>query len=163
MVVLDPTRAAATVGFDGVWLNQRTSRDALTTLAIMGREVPDIGFGAAVVLTCLRRPLALAAQALTVWAAVGGHMALDVGVGHQAVVEGQYGYSMHAAVITPRGQPAQFAGADHRRVVGRAGVEADDSRPKEQGLSLAGPGGLMQQMNRTGSTRTDDSPGVPPN
>ncbi|MEU1875507.1 MULTISPECIES: LLM class flavin-dependent oxidoreductase [unclassified Streptomyces] len=68
--------------------------------------MPDIRFGAAVVLTCLRRPLALAAQALTVWAAVGGHMALDVGVGHQAVVEGQYGYSMHAAVITPRGQPA---------------------------------------------------------
>ncbi|WP_424851397.1 LLM class flavin-dependent oxidoreductase [Streptomyces sp. SAI-129] len=105
-VVLDQTRAAATAGFDGVWLNQRTSRDALTTLAIMGREVPDIEFGTAVVPTCLRRPLALAAQALTVRAAVGGRMALDVGVGHQVVVEGQYGYSMHAAVITPRGPPA---------------------------------------------------------
>ncbi|WP_282089468.1 hypothetical protein [Streptomyces tendae] len=38
----------------------------------------------------------------------------------------------------------------YRRVVGRARVEADDSRPKEQSLSLTGPGGLLQQMNRDG-------------
>jgi hypothetical protein len=106
--------------FDGVRLSWRRSRDALTTLAITGREVPDIEFGTAVVPTYPRHPLALAAQALTVQEAVGGRLVLGVGVSHQAVVEGQYGYSMHAAVITPRGDHrSQFAGADHRRVVGR--------------------------------------------
>ncbi|MEU1050239.1 LLM class flavin-dependent oxidoreductase [Streptomyces sp. NPDC005897] len=104
-VVLDQTRAAATAGFGGVWLSRRTSRPALTTLAITGREVPDIEFGTAGVPTCPRHPLALAAQALTVRAAVGGRTVLDVGVSHQAVVEGQDGYSLHAAVITPRGPP----------------------------------------------------------
>lgn len=91
--VLDRTRAAATAGFDGVWMSQRTSRDALTTLAIAGREVPDIEFGTAVVPTYPRHPLALAAQALTVQEAVGGRLVLGVGVSHRAVVEGQYGYS----------------------------------------------------------------------
>jgi alkanesulfonate monooxygenase SsuD/methylene tetrahydromethanopterin reductase-like flavin-dependent oxidoreductase (luciferase family) len=75
--------------------------------------VPDIEFGTAVVPTYSRHPLALAAQALTVQEAVGGRLVLGVGASHQAVVEGQYGYSMHAAVITPRGNigpssPAQI-------------------------------------------------------
>ncbi|MEU3039110.1 MULTISPECIES: TIGR03564 family F420-dependent LLM class oxidoreductase [Streptomyces] len=91
--VLDQTRAAAAAGFDGVWLSQRTSRDALTTLAVAGREVPGIELGTAVVPTYPRHPLALAAQALTVQEAVGGRLVLGVGVSHRAVVEGQYGYS----------------------------------------------------------------------
>lgn len=91
--VLDQTRAAAEGGFAGVWLSQRTSRDALTTLAVAGREVPGIELGTAVIPTYPRHPLALAAQALTVQEAVGGRLVLGLGVSHQPVVEGQYGYS----------------------------------------------------------------------
>lgn len=53
--------------------------------------------GTAVVPTCPTHPLALAAQALTVREAAGGRLALGVGVSHQSVVEGQYGYSLNAS------------------------------------------------------------------
>lgn len=91
--VAHQTRAAAAAGFGGVWLSQHMGRDALTTLAIAGREVPGIELGTAVVPTYPRHPLALAAQALTVQEAVGGRLVLGLGVSHRPIVEGQYGYS----------------------------------------------------------------------
>ncbi|CAM3904935.1 LLM class flavin-dependent oxidoreductase [Kibdelosporangium persicum] len=59
--VIDQMRAAATAGLAGVWLAQRTGRDALTTLAVAGRQVPGIELGTAVVPTYPRHPLAPAA------------------------------------------------------------------------------------------------------
>ncbi|MFI7450067.1 TIGR03564 family F420-dependent LLM class oxidoreductase [Nonomuraea sp. NPDC049714] len=91
--VIDQSQAAAEAGFAGVWLAQRTGRDALTTLAVAGRQVPGIELGTAVVPTYPRHPLALAAQALTVQEAVGNRLTLGVGVSHQFIIEDQYGYS----------------------------------------------------------------------
>lgn len=91
--VVDQTRDAAVAGFQGVWMSQLTGRDALTTLALAGREVPGIELGTAVVPTYPRHPLALAAQALSVQEAVDGRLVLGLGVSHQPVVEEQYGYS----------------------------------------------------------------------
>jgi F420-dependent oxidoreductase-like protein len=91
--VIDQSQAAAKAGFAGVWLGQRTGRDALTTLALAGRQTPGIELGTAVVPTYPRHPLALAAQALTVQEAVGGRLTLGLGVSHQYIIEGQYGYS----------------------------------------------------------------------
>ncbi len=91
--VIDQSQAAAEAGFAGVWLGQRTGRDALTTLALAGRQTPGIELGTAVVPTYPRHPLALAAQALTVQEAVGGRLTLGLGVSHQYIIEGQYGYS----------------------------------------------------------------------
>ncbi|MER7361314.1 TIGR03564 family F420-dependent LLM class oxidoreductase [Nonomuraea wenchangensis] len=91
--VIDQFQAAAKAGFAGVWLGQRTGRDALTTLAVAGRQTPGTQLGTAVVPTYPRHPLALAAQALTVQEAVGGRLNLGLGVSHRHIIEDQYGYS----------------------------------------------------------------------
>ncbi|MFC0105899.1 TIGR03564 family F420-dependent LLM class oxidoreductase [Kibdelosporangium aridum] len=91
--VVDRFRAAAATGLAGVWLAQRTGRDALTTLAVAGRQVPGIELGTAVVPTYPRHPLSLAAQALTVQEAVGNRLTLGLGVSHRHIIEDQYGYS----------------------------------------------------------------------
>lgn len=80
-------------GFDGGWLPQSTSLDALTALAVIGREVPGLELGTSVVPTYPRHPATLAVQALTVTAAVGGRLALGIGLSHKASIEGRYGLS----------------------------------------------------------------------
>jgi F420-dependent oxidoreductase-like protein len=67
--------------------------DALTALAVAGSRVPGIELGTAVVPTYPRHPGALAQQALTVQAALGGRLALGIGLSHQVVIEGMYGLS----------------------------------------------------------------------
>ncbi len=85
--------AAADAGFHSAWLPQSSSFDALTTLAVIGREVPAIGLGTAVVPTYPRHPLVLAVQALTANAAVHGRLTLGIGLSHKAAIEGRYGLS----------------------------------------------------------------------
>jgi 5,10-methylenetetrahydromethanopterin reductase len=87
----------ARLGFSAVWLPQSTGFDALTVLALVGRELgpdgPGVELGTSVVPTYPRHPLALAAQALTVSAAVGGRLVLGVGLSHRVTVEHTYGLS----------------------------------------------------------------------
>jgi F420-dependent oxidoreductase-like protein len=75
------------------WLPQVSGFDALTALAVVGREVSGLRVGTAVVPTYPRHPLALALQALTVQAAAGGRLTLGIGLSHQVVIEGAYGLS----------------------------------------------------------------------
>jgi F420-dependent oxidoreductase-like protein len=84
---------AASAGFHSAWLPQSSSFDALTALAVIGREVPTIGLGTAVVPTYPRHPITLAVQALTANAAVHGRLTLGIGLSHKAAVEGRYGLS----------------------------------------------------------------------
>lgn len=81
------------MGFASAWSSQIFGPDALTLLAVVGREVPDIELGTAVVPTYPRHPMMLAGQALTVQAATGGRLALGIGLSHQIVIEGVFGYS----------------------------------------------------------------------
>src|SRR5690242_19024108 len=75
-------------GLTSAWLSQIFGLDALTTLAVVGREVPDIELGTAVIPTYPRHPQALAMQALTTQAAIGGNrLALGIGLSHQVVIE----------------------------------------------------------------------------
>jgi F420-dependent oxidoreductase-like protein len=67
--------------------------DALTALAVAGREVPGIELGTAVVPTYPRHPAMLAAQALTTQAIIGGRLALGIGLSHQVVIESMFGLS----------------------------------------------------------------------
>jgi len=60
---------------------------------VVGREVPDIELGTAVVPTYPRHPVMLAAQALTTQAATGRRLVLGIGLSHQVVIEGMFGYS----------------------------------------------------------------------
>jgi len=86
-------RDAADRGLATAWLAQGFAIDALTALAVIGREVPGIELGTAVVPTYPRHPLMLAGQALTTQAACGGRLVLGIGLSHQVVIERVYGYS----------------------------------------------------------------------
>jgi F420-dependent oxidoreductase-like protein len=80
-------------GFRSAWAPQIFGLDALTALAVAGREVPDIELGTAVVPTYPRHPSMLAVQALTTQAACGGRLTLGIGLSHQVVVENMWGFS----------------------------------------------------------------------
>jgi len=66
-------------GLAAYWLSRDTHVDLLTAVAVIGREVPDIEFGASVSPSFLRHPMALAVQALTVQEAIGGRLVINVG------------------------------------------------------------------------------------
>jgi len=86
-------RDARDAGFATAWLAQIFNTDALTVLAVVGREVDGIGLGTGVVPTYPRHPMMLAGQALTVQAASGNRLTLGIGLSHQVVIEGMWGYS----------------------------------------------------------------------
>jgi F420-dependent oxidoreductase-like protein len=80
-------------GFSAVWLPQSTGFDALTLLALVGREAGAVELGTSVVPTYPRHPVALAAQALTVSAATDARLVLGIGLSHRVTVERTYGLS----------------------------------------------------------------------
>jgi F420-dependent oxidoreductase-like protein len=83
----------AGLGFSALWLPQSSGFDALTVLALVGRESSGVELGTSVVPTYPRHPVALAAQALTVNAAVGSRLVLGIGLSHRVTIEGTYGLS----------------------------------------------------------------------
>jgi F420-dependent oxidoreductase-like protein len=92
-VVVDSARVAAEQGFAGYWMPQIFGFDAITALAVVGREVDGIELGTAVVPTYPRHPMMLAAQSLTASVASGGRFTLGIGLSHQIVIEGMFGFS----------------------------------------------------------------------
>ncbi len=108
-------------GFHGYHVPQIFGHDALTLLAVIGREVPRIELGTGVVPTYPRHPVMLAAQALTTQQAAGGRLMLGIGLSHQIVIESMFGLSFdkparhmreYLSVLMPllRGEPISFAG-----------------------------------------------------
>jgi 5,10-methylenetetrahydromethanopterin reductase len=108
-------------GLDSAWASQIFGYDALTLLAVVGREVPDIELGTAVVPTYPRHPVMLAEQALTVQAAIGGRLTLGIGLSHQVVIENVFGLSFdrparhmreYLSILTPLllGEQVAFTG-----------------------------------------------------
>jgi F420-dependent oxidoreductase-like protein len=108
-------------GIQSAWASQIFGYDALTALAVIGREVPDIDLGTAVVPTYPRHPVMLAGQALTVQAAVGGRLTLGIGLSHQVVIENVFGQSFdkparhmreYLSILLPllEGEQVSFAG-----------------------------------------------------
>ena len=91
--IIEDVRSMANDGFPSVWMAQVFGPDALTTIALVGREVDGIELGTAVVPTYPRHPMMLAQQALTANAAIGGRLALGICLSHQIVIEGMWGYS----------------------------------------------------------------------
>jgi F420-dependent oxidoreductase-like protein len=82
---------AGELGFAGAWLGQTFGWDPLTVLAAVGPRAGEIALGTAIVPTWPKHPLALAAQALTTQAAVGGRLVLGVGPSHRPLMEGPFG------------------------------------------------------------------------
>jgi 5,10-methylenetetrahydromethanopterin reductase len=91
--VVNQVRSLRDAGLQTAWSSQIFAYDALTVLAAVGREVPGIDLGTAVVPTYPRHPVMLAAQALTVQAASGGRLTLGIGLSHQMVIENVFGQS----------------------------------------------------------------------
>lgn len=89
---------AADKGFRSYWTPQIFDLDALTALAVISQEVPDIRMGTAVIPTYPRHPMMLAQQALTVSQVSGGRLDLGIGLSHQPVVEGMWGMSFDKPV-----------------------------------------------------------------
>jgi F420-dependent oxidoreductase-like protein len=89
----DQLQQAADDGFASAWMSNIFGVDALTALAVAGSQVPGIELGTAVVPTYPRHPAVLAQQSLTVSLALGGRLALGIGLSHRIVIEDMYGYS----------------------------------------------------------------------
>lgn len=159
--VVATVQRAATSGFDGVWLPQTLSFDALTALAVAAREVPRIRVGTAVVPIQGRHPIPLAQQALTVAQAAGpGRFTLGIGVTHPPVSEGFYGIAYSRVVPLCREELevlAALLGPDRRsdhegtELTARAPVMLDTPAP---GVVVAALGPRMLELAGTLSDGT---------
>ena len=94
--VVAAARRVEAAGLDNLWMANIFSFDAISTLSIVGREVPRIGLGTAVTPTYPRHPTALAQQALTAAAATGNRFTLGIGLSHKIVIENMLGLSYDA-------------------------------------------------------------------
>ena len=83
-------------GLDNLWMANIFSFDAISTLSIVGREVPRLRLGTAVTPTFPRHPTAIAQQALTAAAATGNRFILGIGLSHKVVIENMLGLSYDA-------------------------------------------------------------------
>lgn len=86
--LLDQARTLAALGVPAVWLTQRFDYDALTVAALIGRELPDITVGTAIVPIHPRHPNALAMQAQTAQAASNGRFELGLGLSLPEIAAG---------------------------------------------------------------------------
>jgi 5,10-methylenetetrahydromethanopterin reductase len=154
----DQLQRAAEDGFASAWMSNIFGLDALTALAVAGSQVPGIELGTAVVPTYPRHPAVLAQQALTTATAVGGRLALGIGLSHKIVIEDMYGLSFdrptrhmreYLSILLPLldGQPASFHGETMR-----AGIGLSTPRPGPVPVLLAA---LGPQMLRLAGERTD--------
>ena len=141
--VIAAVRDAADAGVRRAWLPQVFSGEALTIIAVAGREIPGIEFGTAVIPTYPRHPLVLADQALTTAAAIGGgRLHLGIGLSHQLVIEGMLGMTFEKPAIHMR----EYLSA---------------LRPALEGQPVAVKGETLQANTLMGPLRVDDAGPVP--
>jgi F420-dependent oxidoreductase-like protein len=133
--IVEQVTEARDAGFASYWMSQIFELDALTTLAVAGREIDGIELGTAVVPTFPRHPMMLAQQALTTNAACDGRLVLGIGLSHQIVVENFWGLTFekplrhmreYLSVLAPliREKRVAFAG-ETCSVTGQIQIEAD--------------------------------------
>jgi F420-dependent oxidoreductase-like protein len=162
--VVGRARTLAASGVEALWSSQLFGWDALTALAVVGREVPRLGLGTAVVPVHPRHPMVLASQALTVQSACAGRLTLGIGLSHQVVVEGVWGYSFarparyleeYLSVLMPllHGEKVSFEG-ENVRINAFAPIEAPDVTPPDVVLAALGPTMLRLAGERTQGTVT---------
>ena len=122
--VINMAKAAEELGLDSIWMANIFSYDAISTLALVGRETSRIQLGTAVTPTYPRHPTAIAQQAMTTSAAANGRFTLGIGLSHQIVIENMLGMSYdkparhmreYLSVLMPlvRGETASFSGEQY--------------------------------------------------
>jgi len=123
--IVAEARSAEQDGFASYWAPNIFGHDALTALAIVGREVPRIELGTSVVPTYPRHPHAIAQQCHTVAAASGNRLTLGIGLSHKIVIENMLGMSYdkpvrhlreYLSVLMPlsRNEAANFDGETYK-------------------------------------------------
>ncbi|MDQ1487754.1 MAG: 5,10-methylenetetrahydromethanopterin reductase [Actinomycetota bacterium] len=149
--VLDAVREVADAGIGRAWVPQVFGVEALTAIAVAGREVPGIELGTAVVPTYPRHPLVLAGQALTTSAALGGaRFHLGIGLSHQLVIEGMLGMKFEKPALHMReylsalrpaldGQPVDVKGETLRATTIMGPITVDDAGPVPVLVAALGP------------------------
>jgi 5,10-methylenetetrahydromethanopterin reductase len=157
--IVEEARQAKEFGAHTFWSSQIFGHDALTALAIVGREVPGIELGTAVVPTYPRHPWVMAQQALSTTAAINsrgaGGLCLGIGLSHQVVVESMWGLSYakpvrhlreYLSVLMPllEGQPVKFEGEEYRV---QGGLAAPGSSRPSVVVAALGP----QMLRVTGA------------
>jgi len=158
--LVDHARTAAADGFDTWWLAQTGLVETLTLFAVIGREVPDITLGTAVVPTFTRHPTTLAGEALTTAALIGGasRLVLGIGLSHKPAVEDRYGLVFdrpvrhmldYLDILQPLLDEGRVA---HRGAVWSTAMEAN--RPHQQAPSVM-VAALGPQLLRIAGRRTD--------
>ena len=151
--VIKVAQTAEAAGLDNVWLANIFSFDAITTLALIGRETQRIGLGTAVTPTYPRHPTAIAQQALTTAAASNNRFTLGIGLSHKLVIEDMLGMSYdkpakhmreYLSVLMPlaRGEQANFEGEQYRV----RGVALDIPGADRLPVVIAGLGPVMLKL-----------------
>ena len=146
--LIDTAKDCERRGFDNLWLANIFGFDAITALALVGRETQRIGLGTAVTPTYPRHPTAIAQQALTTAAATNNRFTLGIGLSHKLVIEDMLGMSYakparhmqeYLSVLTPllRGEPANYQG-DEYRVAGVA-LTIPGAQPVPLVIAALGP------------------------
>jgi F420-dependent oxidoreductase-like protein len=149
-------------GFDKVVFAQLQGPDVLTVIALAGRVVPDIELETAVVPVYPRHPVALAQQALTTQAAIGGRLTLGIGLSHRPVVENVWGLSFerpveymqeYLAILQPllHGQGVAFSG---RRFKSQVQLALPDIKAPSVTLAALGERMLRLAGEQTDGTAT---------
>jgi len=135
-------------GFDNLWMASIFGLDAISTLAIIGRETTSIGLGTAVTPTYPRHPSAMAQQALTAGAAAGGRFSLGIGLSHRVVIEDTLGFSYdkparhmreYLEVLGPllRGETVRYTGEQYR--VNNLRLSVPEMKPVPLLVAALGP------------------------
>lgn len=87
-------RQAEDAGLAAAWVPQIPDEfDALTAVTVIGQATARLEIGTAVVPIQTRHPIALAQQALSVQAVLGGRLTLGLGVSHHWIIEEMLGLS----------------------------------------------------------------------
>jgi F420-dependent oxidoreductase-like protein len=149
--LVEAVREVAEAGIHRAWVPQMLGIDALTAIAVAGREVPDIELGTAVVPTFPRHPFVLAGQALTTSAALGANrLHLGIGLSHQIVIEGMLGMKFERPALHMReylsalrpalaGEPVDVQGETLRAATLMGPIKVDDAGPVPVLVAALGP------------------------
>ena len=156
--IVDDARDAADRGFATYWCSQIVQQtDAMQVIGAVAQQVPDIRFGTSVVPTYPRHPMVMAEQAMTTSLLTGGRFTLGVGLSHQVVVEGMWGYSW----ATPVRHAREYLDVLVPLVNGEAVSHAGDEITARGKLAIDAPtppvvfAALGEQMLRGAGARCD--------
>lgn len=152
--VVEEIKQIEAKGFPFVSIPNIFGVDAITAIALAGRETSRIEMATGVVPSPPRHPAALAQQALTAQSVANGRFVLGIGLSHKVVIENMFGLSYaqpakqmreYLEVLMPllEGKPASFQG-DIYKV--NAGLQVAGAKPVKVLVAALGP----QMLKLTG-------------